>query len=399
MARQTTTRSGAARQRAAQRHWTLYAEGRLTRFDKIMLTVIAGLVLAVGITVLLADFSEPGPRVAFLSPAYGGRNPNIWLADPQNPSAAQQVTFSPQGIYDFSPSPDGRYIAFSERDSGAVTTELKLLDLNTGALSQLTNCAAEDADCKSPVWRADGKMIAYERQELNSTLTDAGVGPVRVWLIDLLSGSNRPLFNDSQILGYSPRWSGDGSRIAVFDRASGGILIYNFLDGSSSFIPSRYGEIGSLSPDGLKIVFPEMTRKGNQMFAHLKIADLGAAQFTELTSPQDPVDDVMPAWNPDGERLAIARKYTDDRFTRGHQVYLLNMTTGQLDALVIDPRYNSSFFNWNPAGDALVMQRFPELDETGQLSSDGRPEIWTYHLDTKQLIKIAVDAFQPRWVP
>lgn len=98
MARQTTTRSGAARQRAAQRHWTLYAEGRLTRFDKIMLTVIAGLVLAVGITVLLADFSEPGPRVAFLSPAYGGRNPNIWLADPQNPSAAQQVTFSPQGI-------------------------------------------------------------------------------------------------------------------------------------------------------------------------------------------------------------------------------------------------------------------------------------------------------------
>jgi Tol biopolymer transport system component len=136
-----------------------------------------------------------------------------------------------------------------------------------------------------------------------------------------------------------------------------------------------------------------MARKGSQLFAHLKIADIAGREFTELTRPEEPVDDVMPVWNPDGVRLAISRQYTDDRWTQGHQVYLLNAEDGTAAPLVVDEGYNSSFFEWDPSGENLVMMRFPIVDP------NGTPEVWTYHLATGQLVKIASDAFHPRWVP
>jgi dipeptidyl aminopeptidase/acylaminoacyl peptidase len=157
---------------------------RYSRFDAVVLTVLAGLVVAILATVALADFGEAGLRVAYLAPATG-MTQNIWIADLTSLDSPEQVTFSSEGIFNFDISPDGRYVAFAEHDSNSDTTEIKMLDLRTGALRQLTNCVAEDADCKTPVWRPDGNMIAYDRAELNSALTSAGMSPIRVWLIDL----------------------------------------------------------------------------------------------------------------------------------------------------------------------------------------------------------------------
>jgi Tol biopolymer transport system component len=373
----------------------------LSRFDTVVMSIIGLLVIAILATVALADVTKPGPRVAYVAPADAAVH-NIWIADPNKPDSAQQLTFSQDGIYDFDVSADGRYVAFSERNNNTSTTELKLLDLNTGSLQQLTDCISVNADCKTPRWRPDGKMIAYERTDLNNQNGGiTGSSPIRVWLLDLSTNptSTHPLFNDSQILGYEPQWSGDGSEIAVFDDSSGGVLIYNFQTGSVSKIPNQYGSVGTLSPDGTRLVFPEMTRIGNQMIAHLKIADLASRVFKDLTSADDPVDDIMPAWNPDGKRVAIARQYMDNRWTQGHQVYLLTPDDGSLEPLVVDEHYQSASFVWDSAGKELLMQRFPVLTETGEQNDDGRPEIWTYDLTTKKLTKIADNAFQPHWIP
>lgn len=378
---------------------TLKRRLSLSRLDATAGTVIGLLLMAILATALVGDFRRPGERIAYLGPATASVQ-NIWLADPHDLENPQQVTFSGDGIYNFDVSADGRYLAFAERSSDYGTTEIKMLDLYSGALRQLTNCANEDADCKTPVWSPDGRMIAYERTELNSSVPNAGVSPIRVWLINLNANpiTTRPLFEDSQILGYSPQWSGNGQRIAVFDQASSGILIYDFTDGSTSLVPSRYGDVGSLSPNGEKLVFPEMVRKGNQMFAHLRIADLANQAFSELTPQDEPIDDTSAVWHPDGQRLAIARKYTDDRFTQGHQVYLLDSISGDAVPLVEDRIYNSSFFEWNPEGEKLLMQRFPMLTESGDFNNNGLPEIWIYDLETENLLKVAEDAFHPRWV-
>lgn len=374
-------------------------------FDRIVWLTILLLLAAIVLTTLVAGSTTRGPQVAFLAPAYGGVQ-NIWLADIDNPEGARQITFSSVGVYNFHVSPDGRYIAYAENDIVTFTTDLKLLDLHSGQITLLTNCQAQDADCRTPIFRPDGRMLAYERVELNSAVGGTGPGAIRVWLLDLSTSpyGTAPLFADSQVVGHSPRWSGDGRRIAVYSANVGtpGILVYDFAprgdDSPLHFVPSQHGSMGTLSPNGVQLVFPEIVRRGGSVWSYLKVADLSTNQFGDLTDAMGPTDDVLARWNPDGVRIAIARKYTDDRWTRGHQIYLLNLADGSEQALVNDPVYSSSFFEWDEAGRRLVIQRFPLLNPDGTASNTGRPEIWTYDLETGELKMIYNNGFQPQWV-
>ncbi|MCA9905125.1 MAG: PD40 domain-containing protein, partial [Anaerolineae bacterium] len=130
------------------------------------------------------SFTVRAPRVAYLAPADASPL-NVWMATPGEANSEQQITNSTGGIYDFSISPDGQFLAFSETNSSTGTEDIKLIDLETGSLRQLTNCV--DASCTNPTWRPDGRMLAYERIEYNSDFGSVGASPTRVWLLDLSS--------------------------------------------------------------------------------------------------------------------------------------------------------------------------------------------------------------------
>lgn len=347
-------------------------------------------------------FTVRQPRVAFAAPATG-RVRNVWIADPTAPESAKQVTFSTSGIYDFAVSPDGQQIAYAELNVRG-THDLWLLDVVTGATRKILDCP--DADCTSPVWRPDGAVIAYHRVERNSGL-GTGIGPTRVWLLELNADppTTYSLFSDSQIIGYNPQWSADGERIAFMDSGSAnpGIFIYDFSPESEDarvlFIPSTYGGVGAFSPDGLRYVFPELLRRGEQFYTYLKIADLSIPSVDDLTNVNDPVEDAYAAWHPDGRRITIGRKYLDNRATPGLQIFLLTPETGEMQPLVVDPRYANSPFSWDASGTLLVIQRFQRLLDDGQPNTSGLPEIWTYNLLTGELVQVYVDGMQPQWMP
>lgn len=352
---------------------------------------------------LLSDyaysFTVRQPRVAFLAPATGGTPLNIWIAEVDNPDSARQVTFSLVGIFDFSVSPDGSTIAFSERDRQTQSADIYLLNLETNETRRVTNCI--DSDCTTPIWRPDGNVIAYERVDYNSPLLSVGVSPSRIWLLDLSTSppSTQPLFTETQLLGYGARWSADGTRIALYESSAPGIAIYDFTDESIDLVPSNQGNPGDLSPDGRYLVFPDLLLEGGGARSYLRIADLEAQEIEVLTAPEDFIDDDMPLFSPDGRSLVIARRYIDDRFTRGRQIYLMDMETREVTPLVVDERYANGFFSWSPTGRQLLIQRFPELDASGQPSSDASVEIWVYDLDSRLLVQVAANAFHPRWAP
>jgi hypothetical protein len=97
--------------------------------------------------------------------------------------------------------------------------------------------------------------------------------------------------------------------------------------------------------------------------------------------------------------LVVQRRYVDNRYTRGRQTYLMNVQDGSVQPLVVDDRYSNGVIYWDPTGAQLLLQRFPELTANNQPNDAGKPEIWTYDLATKALVKVATDAFFPRWVP
>ena len=375
---------------------------KLDKLDFAVLLIVAICLGGLVVAAYLGDPSRQPARVAYLYPALAAQQ-DVWIAPVDDPSAQQQATFSEYGVYDFDFSPDGRWLAYADR-SGTGTVTLRLRDLSTGGLRDLVDCVALAAYCSSPVFSPDGKTLAYQRAESFG----ASYGLTRIWLIDMTSTEydTVPLIADKQVVGHSALWSADSNTVGFYsaDRSQPGILIYEFVprDGSDvqlRFIPSSHGTMGTLSPNGQQVVFPDLVRRNDQFFSHLQIADLANKEFAAFTDPAGPWDDVTAQWSPDGETIAFARRYTDDRWTPGHQLYLRRQSAAaEPTPIAFDERYSTSYARWNSAGDSLVLQRLPlkNADDTG--ANMARPEVWVHDLESGESHKIIEDAYLPQWV-
>ncbi len=74
------------------------------------------------------------------------------------------------------------------------------------------------------------------------------------------------------------------------------------------------------------------------------------------------------------------------------------VATGDAKALLVDPAYYHGFFELDPSGSQIVLQRFlqPGSDAAGNPSE---PEIWVYNTGDETLTPIATNGFLPQWVP
>jgi Tol biopolymer transport system component len=326
----------------------------------------------------------PAPHIVYLAPA-GAYARNLVLADLDG--NARQLTDTAAGIEDFAVSPDGQQIAYSLNNADG-TGDIWLLDLASGTARALTACVR--AVCTSPAWNPDGTQILYQRREFNTADHDSWV-----WAVDVNTVQTHLLFDDPQIRGVDPVWSPDGRRVAVFDPGVQAVRVHDFDTGTDTIIDSTAGVSGAFSPDGSKLVFPVLVRGaiGQEFYTHLEMVDFVGQSGGLVTGDRDaPIDDALAVWSPDGTRLALARRYLDSRYTAGRQIYLLDLTSGDVTPLVVDPAYNHAGLHWDSAGRRLVFQRFALTEP------DALPEVWVYDLDTGALIHVADDAFLPAWV-
>ena len=371
------------------------------KLDFAVFSLVALCLAGVAFAAYLSDPARQPLQVAYLYPALASPQ-NVWLSDIDKPGHQQQLTFSERGVSDFDISPDGRRLVYAER-SGRGGMTLRLLDIPSGDLRDLVDCGSVNALCTAPVFSPGGEMLAYQRSEA----LGASYGLSRIWLVDMTSASydTIPLIGDTQIVGHSAVWSGDSNTLAFYsaDTTQPGILLYELAprddDGVQlRFIPSSYGVMGTLSPNGKQVIFPDLVFREGQFYGHLQIADLAAKEFAAFTDSNGPIDDAAAQFSPDGQTVAIARRYTDSRWTPGHQVYIRGLTaeTAEWQAVAYDPDYNSSYFRWDEAGERLVMQRFPLYadKESGQ---PARPEVWIHDLASGESRKIIEDAYLPQW--
>lgn len=369
----------------------------LTLFDLLVLLVVLALLSAIGLTAALG-IRETVPKVAFMRADADGLQ-QLWIASIEDPQSAEQITQAPFGVYDYDVSDDGRYIAYSQRDMTTGVSEIYLLDRRSDRVTQVTNCVMQDADCTAPSFNPNGSLIAYERVLLNNEFSPVGIGVPRVWMIDLTQDppATFALVENSQILGRSPQWSADGTRLAFYDYAATRIVVYNLTeegDNVFDFVPTQMGVMGSLSPDGTRMVYPQI----GQMRGYLEMADLERDISSPLYDLDLSVDDQQTAWSPDGRYVVIGRRDLSENAARGTQLYLLDTADGVISPLLIDPRYTHGFFTWNADSSRLVMQRFQQLDDLGNPYNEGTLEVWTYNLETRQLTRIAEEARAPQWV-
>lgn len=379
----------------------------LLSFDVTVAVITILLVVIVSGVSYFGDSASKEAMVAYLYPLDAPLQ-NVWIAPVNDPSQAQAVTDSEMGIFDFGVSPDGRFIAYSERDTTTRTLDIYLLDLETGTSNQLTDCGSQAAECSTPIFHPTDNAIVYLRQAPNTDSEVHSDGAPQIWVLDIATGQTQSLSVDSQTSGYAPQWADDGNTIAFFsgEAHKPGILVFNFTPQNSddqrslNFVPSSHGGVGTLSPNGGQLIFPDMVARQGGYFAHMKLVDFtqDPPLFTNFTDPQDAIDDAAVDWHPSGQFVTIERRYMDERYTRGFQLYNVDISTQEVTPLLVDEDYSHHYFEWNRSGDSLVVQRIPLLNDDGTASNQASPQIWVLNSETGNLTLISEQAFHPRWI-
>jgi TolB protein len=178
-------------------------------------------------------------------------------------------------------------IAFVSNRGGGRAKELFITDLTGADIVQVTR---DHRINLGPSWNPTATALTY------ASYKQGGPHPYR---LDLASGQTSRL---ASMVGYSSRWSPDGSMIAVSMEQEGNSDLY------------------LLSPEG------RMIRR--------------------LTENSD--IDISPAWSPDGQRIAFCSNRSG-----GPQIYIMNVDGGSVRRLTFRGDYNTSPA-WSPKGDRIA---------------------------------------------
>lgn len=177
-----------------------------------------------------------------------GLGENIYRSD--YVGNVERLTETSAGYFGLSLSPDGKTIAFCIQDADLASSQLALLDVQTGEITWLD---VSSQNSMSPRWSPDGAYLAFDR-----IINDDR----QIYTYHLASGKLERLTVPPQQVAF-PVWSPDGEKM-LFTQLQASTTIFNLniglmeANGSNvRLMPTAHGisYLPSWSPDGRWIAF------------------------------------------------------------------------------------------------------------------------------------------------
>jgi Tol biopolymer transport system component len=201
------------------------------------------------------------------------------------------------------PSPDGRYLAMTDWNSG----DLALRDLQTGEIRRLTANRNWEGFAEFPVYSPDGKQIAFSWYE-------KGTRHLRIFSLE--TSTARVAYANKQVdYAQAFAWSPDGSQLlALLKRVDGvhQIAFISVADGSARVLKTmdwRGTRTAALSPDGRWIAYDFRRHPESPESDIFLLAGDGSSETLLVGHP---ANDLVMGWTPDGSRVL----FTSDRTGR-----------------------------------------------------------------------------------
>src|SRR5262249_15135217 len=210
-----------------------------------------------------------------------------------------------------------------------------------------------------PAISPNGRYVAFLSTRsifaVDLFIADVSTGKI---LHKLTSTASDPHFSSIQFIYSAGAWDAESREIAIATVVSGrpALAIFDAASGNKRReIPlTDLDEIfnPTWAPDGHAICFTGMT----QGLTDLYVYDLAAGKLRRLTS--DAYADLMPAWSPDGKRIAFAT----DRFTSNlqtlaigdYRLALIDPDSGEVQGLRAFTAGKNINPQWTPDGRALI---------------------------------------------
>jgi hypothetical protein len=330
-------------------------------------------------------FSIRSPSIVYQ--AFPENRSEIWITDKEG-TTPHRLVETDLRIYDFDASPNGEFIAYSayNEQNGL---DLWIVNRDGVAPVKLLDCGA--GRCTTPSISPESTRLAYTREAPGLTPNDAPGAP-RIYMLDLKDRQDGPLFEDSQILGYSPLWSPDGKWVSSFDGLQDEIRVVSLETGKQVLLPSVIGSYLSWSPDSNQLAFIDADDTLNGLRTIINIADFRTGQVKNLLGQRDVFDFGYGAlaWSPvEQDQLIIGmRPLPDDP---SHGLWLIDIDTigGTTVAYKRDITYQTP--RWDLWGRAILFQQF-------RLGEAAQPQIsfWESGMDEPRIV---ADGLSPSWLP
>ncbi len=197
-------------------------------------------------------------------------------------------------------SPDGSRIALTRRTG--LAQDLWLVNVKTGALSRLTDCASGKACADaSAEWSPDGQAIVFSRWVKGQVASIYTMRPdgTHLKLIAAVAGAQ------------DPQWSPDGRKIAF--QGNNGIYTVNADGTQLTQIAAAGGLAGepAWSPDGMKLLYVKTplnaatSAETTQLWTINANGSRNRRIYQLSTSGRWP----LPFWSPDGKQIAVAPNF------------------------------------------------------------------------------------------
>ena len=235
----------------------------------------------------IVECAKDNRYIAYLS--LRNNTTNIFIKELGKQGGSVQRT-NRNGVVDFSYSPDGKYICFSEQRGDKC--QIFQTDAKEGYICRQITSANNDY---TPVYSADMKTIFFSRQETAS---------YSIWGYNIDNN-----FLSSYTSGITPCVvEKENAYLCARINSSGNSEIWkvNYETGVEECIVSdinRSFTTPSISPDGKWIVFVGSsainTGKSNYYNTDIFVCRLDGSEFAQLT--YHAADDLSPAWSHDGK--------------------------------------------------------------------------------------------------
>ncbi|MFL5799508.1 MAG: hypothetical protein ACJ77A_16440 [Actinomycetota bacterium] len=258
-------------------------------------------------------------------------------------------------------APDGRSIAFWDYRPGFVRVGTMGIDGTGARFLARVGWGDVRPTASAPAWSPDASMIAF-----------AAHGDIYVVDAD---GSHLHRVTSGAGVDQWPNWSPDGSTIAFSD--SGRVALDDagfsptqeiWTVPAAGGVPTRLthnrvnDDMPAYSPDGSKIA---LTRNVSSEGGSLWIMAADGRDARRIPGqPRGP--NWTPRWSPDGSRIAFQ---TYDRTMRGgvydslSTIRVMDLSTGAFARLPGEVRADQNAPSWLPSGTALLVNRYPRSAE------------------------------------
>jgi Tol biopolymer transport system component len=329
-------------------------------------------------------FQVRQPRVVYLTT--DTKQSRLWTVETDS-GKINPLTDASRKIYDFDASRDGEFVIFSAFNEQQ-GIDLWRVNRAGGSAVLLLQCGHDR--CSVPAISPDGRRVAYVHEAADPG-PDLQFGAPRIWILDIESKQDSPLYEDRQIVGYGPSWSPDGLHLSSFDGMADEIRLLNLRTSEQSIIPSQIGNPVTWSPDGSIFVFTDVTTNDLGLRTRIREAKLSIKETTTMFGDKDQRDYHYSslAWSPVKDELVIGLSSEENNPAEA----LWLMSPARLDGQVIadQPDYIYNTPSWDPWGRALIFQQF-------KLHGVYKPEIglWTPKLKEPRVL---AEGILPHWLP